>query len=265
MNFKKSILFILILSMLSLAIVGCSKPSEEIIAPEENIEEKLNELKIVASTSWTALMAEAAGGNNVTIIAPVELRHPPEYDFKPSDIQKIQEADWIIMAGYEPFMNKILESNDISEEKIIKVTTTNTYDNLVEQTRLIAEKLDTVDLQQEWEAEFTNAFDMIMGKAADNKVENTRVLVHTHMAAFTRALGYDVIEVFGAEELSPAKMGELANLKPDLIIDNYHNPQGMTIAELSGAKRVELRNFPGPEHGSLIELFLDNASKLDIN
>ncbi|MEK5232113.1 hypothetical protein MHB42_10105 [Lysinibacillus sp. FSL K6-0232] len=67
----------------------------------------LSEVKgVVASTSLTAMIAKAAGAKNVTYIAPLELRHPPEYDYRPSDLSKITDS-YIIYLGYEPFMKKI--------------------------------------------------------------------------------------------------------------------------------------------------------------
>lgn len=258
MKLKRLSIYALVIILVLGLIVGCSK-DKAINSIDNN-----DEVKIVASTSWVGAIVEAAGVQNVDILAPVELRHPPEYDFKPSDIQLIMEADWIVMAGYEPFMNKILEANNIDEAKIIKVSTVNTKDNLIEQTRLIAEKIGTEDKQSKWEQEFTKIFSSITEEAKGKNVESTKVLVQRHMEAFVRSLGFDVLAVFSADELSPAKIGELANLNPDLIIDNYHNPQGQAIAETCGAKIVELRNFPGPEHKGLTELFIDNAKKLGI-
>ncbi|WP_192929663.1 metal ABC transporter solute-binding protein, Zn/Mn family [Alkaliphilus serpentinus] len=270
MKSKKIVLLMVSILIISLLTIGC-KATEEAVTPEDNQEaveyiedEVAEELKIVASTSWTALMAEAAGAKNVVVLAPVELKHPPEYDFKPSDVVALQEADFIIMAGYEGFMNKMIEANNIDQKKIIKVTTTNTYVNLHEQTHVIADAIGTQEGQAQWEAEFKKVISKIMKKAQDHNVAETKVLVHVHMQAFVKSLGYDVVAVFGAEELSPAKMGELANMGPDLIIDNYHNPQGMTIAELANVERVELRNFPGPDHSSLIDLFKDNVKLLGL-
>ena len=47
---------------------------------------------VVASTSWVALMVKAAGIDDVTILAPIELRHHPEYDYLPSDIALVTQA-----------------------------------------------------------------------------------------------------------------------------------------------------------------------------
>jgi len=258
MKLKNLSMYALVLILVLGLVVGCTQNKATITTEDEN------EVKVVASTSWVAAITEAAGAEDVSILAPVELRHPPEYDFKPSDVQSIIEADWIVMAGYEPFMNQMIESNKIDDSKIINVNTTNTPQNLIEQTKMISEKIGTQDAQVKWESDFNKAIDDILEKAKENNVESTKVLVQMHMQAFVRFLGFDVLEVFSADELSPAKIGELSNLNPDLIIDNFHNPQGMPISETSGAKIVELRNFPGSEHKDLIELFIDNAKTLGI-
>ena len=41
--------------------------------------------KVVASTSWSAAFADIAGADEVESIAPVNLRHPPEYEITVSD------------------------------------------------------------------------------------------------------------------------------------------------------------------------------------
>ncbi|MFZ5651064.1 MAG: metal ABC transporter solute-binding protein, Zn/Mn family [Bacillota bacterium] len=219
---------------------------------------------VVASTSWTALMAKAAGAGNVAVLAPAELKHPPEYDFRPSDVEKLKDAKLIVYAGYEPFMKKMLQATQTPEDKVMQVVTVNTPENLKKQTRLLAEKLGTIETQKTWEAEFDNAVSAIREAAAKQNVAGKRVLAQKHQAAFAKWLGCQVVAEFGPEELSPAKMAELAAHKPDLIIDNFHNPQGQGIADIAKCPRVELRNFPGPDHKSLQDLLMDNARKLGL-
>lgn len=254
---KTYILVLNCLLLISLLFAGCSSDD----ATVENFED---ELKVVASTSWTGAMAEAAGARNVTVLAPVELRNPSEYDFKPSDVVALVEADWIILAGYEPFMNKMIEANDIDSDKIIRVTTSNTYESMVEQTRSIAERIGTLDVQGAWEQRFTEIFDIVRANAEEKDTANIKVLVHQHMLTFVKSLGFDVLEVLSADEMTSAGIEELVAQKPDLIIDSFHNPQGINLAEIIDAPRVELKNFPGPEHKGLIELILDNAHKLGL-
>ena len=54
----------------------------------------------VASTTWTAAFADLAGVDEITVIAPATLRHPPEYELVPSDIVTIQNARFFVSAGY---------------------------------------------------------------------------------------------------------------------------------------------------------------------
>ncbi|HHY18543.1 MAG TPA: hypothetical protein GX522_01440, partial [Firmicutes bacterium] len=114
---------------------------------------------IVASTSWVGAIAEAAGADEVVVLAPFELRHPPEYDYRPQDVIKVLEADHIIWAGYEPFIKKLKTAYPEIEEKLVKVRTTNIPDNLVSMTRMLAEKFNTQKHQQNWEERFLKEID----------------------------------------------------------------------------------------------------------
>lgn len=258
---------VLIGLMISVLSAGCAsnQPAATSTADKETASPgKSPGPRVVASTSWTALMAKAAGAGEVVVLAPAELKHPPEYDFRPSDVKKISDAGLIVHAGYEPFVKKMLQATQTPEDRVMQVLTLNTPDNLKKQTRLLAEKMGTVEAQKAWEAEFDQTVAAIQAAAAKQKVAGKRVLVQKHQADLVKWLGYQVLAEFGPEELSPAKMGELAALKPDLIIDNFHNPQGQGIAQIAKCPRVELRNFPGPDEKSLQDLLMDNARILGL-
>lgn len=220
--------------------------------------------EVVASTSWTAAIARAAGATNITVLAPAELRHPPEYDFKASDIAKIADSALLIWGGYEPFIHRLVVAANVSEERIVRVSTANDPDNLIAQARSLAERLGTTRAQADWEIGFKELVGEIKANAEASSLSDTRVLVNYHQQPFARWLGYDVIEVFGPDEPSPVKIAELASLEPDLIIDNYHTPIGQAIANIAGCPRVELRNFPGSDADTLEALLVDNARKLGL-
>ncbi len=258
---------IVIVLILSVLVAGCGAPDKQSgtsAGKDAASPAKGSGPLVVASTSWTALMAKAAGAGNVAVLAPAELKHPPEYDFRPSDVDKLKDAKLIVYAGYEPFMKKMLQATQTPEDKVMQVVTMNTPENLTKQTRLLAEKLGTTEAQKTWETEFYKAVSAIREGSAKQNVAGKRVLVQKHQLPFVKWLGYQVVAEFGPEELSPAKMGELAALKPDLIIDNLHNPQGQGIADMAKCPRVELRNFPSPDHKSLQDLLMDNARKLGL-
>lgn len=219
---------------------------------------------VVASTSWTGAIARAAGADEVRVLAPLELKHPAEYDYRPTDIAKLGEATAVVHAGYEPFMKKLLAAAGYPESKTFKVKTTNTPDNLKQQARLLAEKLGTATQEGKWEGQFEKVTTEILEKAKAKNVAGTKVLVQQHQQAFVKWLGYQVVGVFSAEELTPAKVMEYANLQPDLVIDNYHNPQGKPIVEVAKCQYVELISFPSEKAPGLIELFKENAGRLGL-
>ncbi len=221
-------------------------------------------VEVVASTSWTAAIARAAGAARVTVLAPAELRHPPEYDFRASDIAKVAGSAIVVWGGYEPFIQRLIQAAEVPEERVVQISTVNTPDSLVAQSRLLSERLGTVEAQQAWEQEFERFAADLRSRAGAARAGETRVLVHFHQQGLAEWLGYNVVGVFGPEELSPARVVELTQLKPDLIIDNYHNPQAQAIQEIAGCRRVELRNFPETETDTIETLLLDNARKLGL-
>lgn len=224
-----------------------------------------SETTYVASTAWTAAIAEAAGAQNVEILAPLELRHPPEYDFRPSDVTKVLEADLIFWGGYEGFVRKLVAANNIPEERLYRVMTNNNPDILKEQTRAIARKIGTEDAQKAWEEEFDKLLARLREAAHRKNVQNTRVLVNFHQEKFIRWLGYNVVGVIGPDDLTPAKIGELLAAKPDMVIDNWHNAQARPVAEAAGVPYVELLNFPGTHGTRSIQSVIEyNASVLGL-
>jgi zinc transport system substrate-binding protein/iron/zinc/copper transport system substrate-binding protein len=238
-----------------LILAGCGKSDDS---------QSQAEPAIVASTSWTALIAKAAGAGEVTVLAPAELRHPPEYDYRPADIDKVKQAQLIISAGYEPFMKKLLEAAGISGENHYQVVTENTPENLKKQARELAAKMGTTDAEQAWEAEFDNVVADLKAKAEAQQLSQKKAIVQKHMVPMARLFGFEIVAEI-AEEPSPARTAELAALKPDLIIDNFHNPQGEAVAEVAGVPRVEFRNFPAPEHQQIQDLLMDNAKALGLH
>ncbi len=147
-------------------------------------------------------------------------------------------------------------------EQVVKVLTTNTPSNLVKQVTYLGKVFGTEKAAGNWVREFTSAVEIMEKQAQELKLHEKRVVVQMHQEEFIRWLGFDVVGVFSAEELSPARVIEFASLKPDLVIDNYHNPQGMGIAEVAGVPRVEIRNFPEEADVDISKLFKENWIKL---
>lgn len=78
--------------------------------------------KVVASTSWVAAFADMAGATDITIIAPNNLQHPPDYDPKASDLAAVADADFVLLAGFEGFAERLQEAAG-SDAEVVTVAT----------------------------------------------------------------------------------------------------------------------------------------------
>jgi hypothetical protein len=207
------------------------------------------EPRIVASTSWTAAFALAAGAENIGILAPLELKHPPEYELKPSDLAMVGAADLVIYAGYERFAKKLAET---AGARTLRVTTVNDPQTIRSEVRKIAEKIMTQDRYEKWEKEFGSLTEEIKKKVLA-AYPDKRAVVHTMQKPFAQWLGFEIVGEFGPAEPSPALVLELVRKRPLLVIDNYHNPCGFPIAEAAKSRYTALINFPGKDGSRSIE------------
>ncbi|MCI0476798.1 MAG: zinc ABC transporter substrate-binding protein [Anaerolineales bacterium] len=207
---------------------------------------------VVASTSWTGAFARAAGAGNVTVIAPLDLKHPPEYEIKPSDLDKVRGAKLVVFAGYEKFAQKLTETAGGEKINALKVTTENNPETIKQQAKLIADALGTTAAWEKW----SKGFDAV---AAQYKADvqkaypNRKAIIHKMQRPGVEWLGWEIVGEFGPAEPSPAVVADLAKAGAFIVIDNYHNPVGQPIAESAKVKYVQLINFPGKDGTASIE------------
>ena len=218
--------------------------------------------RVVASTSWTAAFARAAGATEITIIAPAELQHPPEYDIKPSDLEAVRNASLVVYAGYEKFARRLAETSAGGGTKTLQVFTDNAPAAVKEQARRIAEALGTMEAWKQW----AGGFDAVAEQArlqVQTAWPDRRAVVQKMQRSFAEWLGFEVVGEFGPAEPSPALVLELIRTRPAVVIDNYHNPSGRAIAESLKVPYTTLINFPGKDGTRSIEdLYRYNAGAL---
>ena len=53
--------------------------------------------KYLATNTWTASYANLAGIDGVESFAPSNMVHPPDYEFKPKDIERLMKAEVIFL------------------------------------------------------------------------------------------------------------------------------------------------------------------------
>lgn len=258
--------FLLITCLTLFVMTAVVWASDAPLSPAVTINATSSGPRVVASTSWTAAIAQAAGAREVDILAPFELRHPPERDFRPSDVTRTHAADFILWAGYEGFMQQLVAAANIPQSRLIQIMTQNDPQHLVALTRELAATWGTTPLQAEWEKEFLAKTEVIWTAAQAQHVSKVRVVSVVHMVPFLSWLGYDIVGTFGFEEMTPVRLHEFSQLNPDLVVDVWHNPTAQPLAEAANAPYVALINFPGHEGTrSLLDVFEFNAKTLGIS
>ena len=201
--------------------------------------------RVLATNSWTAAYAKAAGITDVEMLAPSDMVHPPEYELLPTDVKKVNEADLLIYAGYEVLMKSVFESFDKPGEELIKIQTG--YDpelmriavmNIAGRTGTCSEALVSLE-------EIDGFFESARSDLRDRGLYGAPVLVHFHQRPLAEALGFEILGIFGPMPMEAGQLRKLGGLEPRFIIDNAHNPIAAPLEEITGAPAAELINFPG--------------------
>ncbi len=220
----------------------------------------------MASTSWTAAIARAAGARDIVVIAPFSLQHPAEYEIKPSDLEAVAKADLVVHAGYEKFAQRLAQAAGVSTKKVVQLYTDNPPPVFREQAEKLAALLGTQDRFRAWASAFDAQVETMRRKVM-SAYPGRKAVVHRFLAEQAKWWGFEVIGTFGPGELSPQALLALVQSKPDLVIDNWHNVSGTAIAEAVRCPYAALINFPGKDKTATIEdvfaynekLFLDAA------
>jgi len=207
---------------------------------------------VVASTAWTGAIARAAGAAEVRVIAPLELKHPPEYEIKPSDLEAVRGAALVVYGGYEKFAQRLVETSGGAGTAELKLFTDNVPEALKREAKKVAEKLGTLPAFERWALSF-DAYAEANRARIIAAFPDRRVVVQRMLKTYAEWLGFEVVGTFGPGEPSPAVVLELVKRKPALVVDNFHNSSGKPIAESLKAPRVELLNFPGKDGTATIE------------
>ena len=219
---------------------------------------------VVATTEWTTAFCRAAGLKNVRVLAPVTLRHPADYELKPSDIPALIEADLIVFAGYEGMMERIRANVAGRDIRMVQIETVYSPGIIEASVRKIAEAAGTQVLAEEELAAIAEAWDDAAQIVEEAGLAGKKTAAHRFQVPFAEEAGLDVVAVFGPPPPGPRLIAEIARSGAELILDNWHNPVSMPIQEiLNDAAAVELFNFPG-RHGtvSLEDVIRDNAVTL---
>lgn len=209
------------------------------------IAEESKAQKYVASTSWVAAIAELAGIDDVVTIAPANLKHPPEYEITADDMSNVVNAELFMHAGYEKMMKTLGNAAQLDSNRIVKVKTTNTLENISNMVDMLSQKAGTQEKAAERFGEFQGLIDDARERIAQSPNKDIEVYANVNQAEFARDLGLNVISTFGAGALTAAQIEEAHSKAYTLVIDNLHSPVASPITQVSpDSSIITWRNFP---------------------
>jgi ABC-type Zn2+ transport system substrate-binding protein/surface adhesin len=221
--------------------------------------------KVLASTSWTAAYAKAAGASQVDLLAPATLLHPSEYELKLSDLGRIRNAGLIVYAGYETLVGQMLQGIGEGEGAPLKIETNYCYNDIEENVLRLADALGTKETAIANLKRLKNSFAEAKEVVVRLGIVEKPVLVHFFQQSFARELGLNVVGVFGPHQPEAYEIKSLLSTKPAFIIDNLHNPAGQSLQMAANIKRLELLNFPGPAGTSSLQDVIEYNRNILLN
>lgn len=256
---RRILIFALALASL---LSACASPATQQPVNTEAPHKHTHGLKIVASTSWVGAFALAAGAEDITIIAPSNIQHPPDYDPKPSDLEAISNADYVLYAGFEGFAPRMQEATGGDEKKLITVATENSPEAIHKEVTQLGELFGTQDKAAEFlknfDAEYARLSEEVKAAVGDQKPV---VVTQMFVTPFVFFAGLEPAGMYGPMPITPDELKKLTDVKPTMVFENAHMPGGNPLVEATGATRVDLINFPGDDL-DLLSIFRKNAETL---
>ena len=230
---------------LTMLVASCGSSANE--SAESTVAEAVGP-KVVASTSWVAAFAKLAGATDITVISPSNLQHPPDYDPKASDLEAVASADFILLAGYEGFADRLKESAGSTAS--IETVATEYYPDALEAEVLrlaTAMGLDTTLAQSNIDA--YKATWMTESERVATAISATKpvIVAHAFTGVWAALAGLEPVGTFGPAPLTPEDIAKLVALKPTVVLENKHMPGGSSLVEATGAVQIDMTNFPGDD------------------
>ncbi|MFV0601962.1 MAG: metal ABC transporter solute-binding protein, Zn/Mn family [Brachymonas sp.] len=215
-------------------------------------------IQVVASTSWVAAFAKAAGVTKVSLVAPANLQHPPDYDPKPSDLAAVAKADYVLVAGVEGFAARMKEASG-SKAEVIYLHVDNQPENIRKQVMFLAGKFGTQKAATAWLARFDKRIAQLQEEiVAAVPTPAPKAVSNVWMAYWVPFANMRLVGTYGPKPATASELARLFAIKPDFIIINGHT-QGNNLFDDFSAKKIIMYNFPPENDIDLIAIFERNT------
>jgi zinc transport system substrate-binding protein len=231
---KTRVVLVSVVFMLS-AMAGAAQ------APQKSI-------RVVATNSWTAALAAAAGAKDIVTLAPAGLRHPAEYELKPSDVAALKGAKLIVTTGFEVMAKRLAETAGSRKIRVLRIDADYSLETMRTSILAIAAVLGTQDQARAAIADLETFLSSWKQELRDDGLYGAPVVVHVFQQPLMAELGFAIKGVFGPAPLEAAQIAKLSGEKVMYIVDNWHNEVAAPLKEtMPDAHYASLINFPGPD------------------
>ncbi|MEW2413043.1 zinc ABC transporter substrate-binding protein [Streptomyces sp. NPDC046866] len=247
-------------ALLLTAACGSEKASDDAPA-KSGSETRKGKPAVVVTTAWEGAFAKAAGAEDVKVIVPQSVHHAPDYDPKPSDLAAVAKADFVLYAPFEPYAAKIKEAAG-SKAKLVEVDLDNDPDKVKAEVGKLGALFGTADAAAQWKTGFDTEYGKLNKdlQAAWPGGKSPAVVTQVFTAWAAKLAGATSVGTYGPEAVTPAQLAELSAKKPALVLDNAHMSTGTVLPD-SGAKQVEIVNYPGADL-ELLPVYRNAAAEL---
>ncbi len=223
--------------------------------------------KIVCTTTVLASIVQDLTGEKCEVIAPPTIC-PAHYDIKPSDVEKVKDADVIFCHGFEPWVKELVKASGRNITVVKVPGPWNTPQLLREKYVMVARALERLGYEVDLERclKSINETEAYLKKfAEEHGFVGTPVVCMQWQKNFVEFLGFKVLATYPPPEMVSAKKYEEVIEKgkgAKLVIDNLQSGTelGKKIAKEIGAVEVAISNFP--TKGNVSEMMIENAEKL---
>ncbi|AXI76226.1 TroA family protein [Peterkaempfera bronchialis] len=202
---------------------------------------------VVATSTWEAALAEAAGARHVKSIVPASIKHAPDYELKPSDLIAIANADYVLYASFEPFAGKVKEAAS-AKAKLVEVTLDNGRTAASAEVTRLGKLFGTEQDAARWNRSFSERWEELQQelKASWPGGQPPVVVAQVFTTWAADLAGITPAGTYGREQVTPAQLSELSAKKPAFVLDNENMSTGTVLPD-SGAKQLDIANYPGDD------------------
>ncbi len=202
---------------------------------------------VVATSTWEAALAKAAGAKNVKYIVPASIRHAPDYDLKPSDLTAVSGAAYVLYASFEPFAGRIKDAAG-SKATMVELNLDDDPATTQAEVAKLGRTFGTERAAAKWNADFSAQWKALAQRVRSAWPGGKAPVVVTQ--AFTtwaaKLAGVQPAGTYGPAEVTPAQLSALTAKKPAFVLDNENMSTG-TVLPGSGARQLDIVNYPGAD------------------